>query len=130
MPIVHIDILRGRPAAEKRAILDGVHAALVEAFAIPDGDRNQILAEHVAEDFERSAGRGPGFTLITMTVFPGRSLDAKRRLYAALARNLAARPGIDPADLLIVLVEPPLEDWGLRGGKAGCDVDLGFKIEV
>ncbi|RYY36432.1 MAG: hypothetical protein EOP46_06440, partial [Sphingobacteriaceae bacterium] len=27
-------------------------------------------------------------------------------------------------------VEIPKENWGIRGGQAGCDVELGFKIEV
>jgi len=24
----------------------------------------------------------------------------------------------------------PMENWGIRGGQAACDVDLGFKIDV
>jgi hypothetical protein len=31
---------------------------------------------------------------------------------------------------MVVLREVPLEDGGLRGGQAGCDVDLGFEIKV
>ena len=26
--------------------------------------------------------------------------------------------------------EIPREDWGIRGGRAGSDVELGFEIEV
>jgi hypothetical protein len=32
--------------------------------------------------------------------------------------------------VLIVLHEPPLENWGIRGGQAATDVQLGFKIDV
>jgi phenylpyruvate tautomerase PptA (4-oxalocrotonate tautomerase family) len=128
MPIVHVHVARGRPVAERRAILDGVHAALVEAFRIPRDDRNQILHEHDPEHFE--SGKGPGFTLVEATVFPGRSDDAKRKLYAALVRNLQAAPGIPPGQVLIVLHEPPLANWGIRGGRAGLDVELGFKLDV
>jgi len=28
------------------------------------------------------------------------------------------------------LREASRENWGLRGGQAGCDVDLGFTVEV
>jgi phenylpyruvate tautomerase PptA (4-oxalocrotonate tautomerase family) len=128
MPIVHVHVARGRPAAERRAILDGVHAALVEAFRIPGHDRNQILHEPDPEHFE--SGKGPGFTLVEATVFPGRSDEAKRALYAAMVRNLQAAPGIPPEQVLVVLHEPPLTNWGIRGGQSALDVDLGFKVDV
>lgn len=128
MPLVHVHVRAGRPAAERKAILDGVHAALVEAFRIPERDRHQLLHQHAPEDFE--SARGPQFTLVEATVFPGRSLDAKRRLYAAIVRNLQASPGIPPEAVMIVLHEPPLEDWGIRGGQAATDVQLGFEVKV
>ena len=128
MPVVHIHVARGRPAGERKAVLDGVHAALVEAFRIPEHDRNQLLHEHDPEHFE--SAKGPGFTLVELTVFPGRSDDAKRALYAALVRNLRAAPGIPPEQVLVVLHEPPLVNWGIRGGKAACDVELGFAVKV
>jgi phosphomannomutase len=42
MPLVQIDVLHGHSVAYRRAILDGVHVALVECFKIPDQDRHQI----------------------------------------------------------------------------------------
>lgn len=128
MPIVHVHVARGRSAAQRKAILDGVHAALVEAFRIPEHDRNQILHEHAPESFE--SGKGPGFTLIELTVFPGRSDDAKRALHAAIVRNLQAGAEMSPEQVLIVLHEPPLVNWGIRGGRAACDVQVGFKLDV
>jgi phenylpyruvate tautomerase PptA (4-oxalocrotonate tautomerase family) len=128
MPIVHVHVRAGRPAAERKAILDGVHAALVEAFRIPAQDCNQILHEHAAENFQ--AAKGPSFTLVEVTAFPGRSLDAKRALYAAIVRNLEAAAGIPPAAVMIVLHEPSMESWGIRGGQAATDVKLGFEVKV
>jgi phenylpyruvate tautomerase PptA (4-oxalocrotonate tautomerase family) len=128
MPIVHVHVRAGRPAAERQAILDGVHAALVTAFRIPESDRNQILHEHAAEHLE--SGKGPAFTLVEITAFPGRSADAKRTLYREVVANLKAAPGIPPASVMIVLHEPPLESWGIRGGQAGSDVAIGFKVDV
>jgi hypothetical protein len=31
---------------------------------------------------------------------------------------------------MIVLLEPPLENWGIRGGRPASEVDLGFKIDI
>ncbi len=61
MPLVHVHLRAGRSAAERRAILDGVHAVLVEALPVH---------------------------------------------------------------------EPPLASWGIRGGQAATDVQLGFKVDV
>jgi phenylpyruvate tautomerase PptA (4-oxalocrotonate tautomerase family) len=127
MPLVRIDIRTGHSPAYKRAILDGVHAALVETFEIPDHDRNQILREHAPEDFE---ARGAAPTFVSVTAFAGRSREAKRALFAAIARKLAASPGIDGNDLLITVNDLPLDNWGIRGGKQASDVDIGFKIDV
>jgi hypothetical protein len=30
----------------------------------------------------------------------------------------------------ITLKEIPTENWGIRGGQAACDVDLGFDVHV
>ncbi|BDG02152.1 tautomerase family protein [Anaeromyxobacter oryzae] len=128
MPIVHVHIRAGRPAAQRKAILDGVHAALVDAFRVPESDRNQILHEHAPEHLE--SPKGPEYTLVELTVFPGRSADAKRRLYEGIVRNLEHAPGIPPSAVMIVLHEPPLECWGIRGGKIASDVAIGFKVDV
>jgi len=127
MPLVHVHLARGRSAAQRAAILDGIHDALVQAFRIPAHDRNQVLHQHDPEDFQ--AHRGPGAVFVEITAFPGRSPTAKKALYAALVRNLAGA-GVDPAVLLTVLHEPPLESWGIRGGLPASEVDLGFSTEV
>ena len=130
MPIVRIEIITGKSSSYKHALLDGVHEALVHSLKIPDDDRNQILNEHPAVNFERRPGRTDKFTIIEITMFHGRSVDAKRSLYQSIVENLSQDPGIDGNDILIVLNEPPLENWGIRGGNAACDVDIGFKIDV
>jgi phenylpyruvate tautomerase PptA (4-oxalocrotonate tautomerase family) len=129
MPIARVEIRAGKSPEHKKAILDGVHAALVEAFRIPDLDRMQMLYELPAERFE--AGRkSDNVTIVTITAFAGRSRDAKKKLYRGIADRLAADPGIAGTDLTIVLVEPPLEDWGIHGGKPGDEADIGFDINV
>src|SRR3954471_18401075 len=46
MPLITIDVMKGRSEAELRTLLDTVHEAMVEAFGVPDSDRYQILTEH------------------------------------------------------------------------------------
>jgi phenylpyruvate tautomerase PptA (4-oxalocrotonate tautomerase family) len=129
MPLVRLEVREGHSAARKRGLLDATHAALVEALGIPEHDRIQRIIEHAGEDFELPPGRSDAFVLVEVTMFAGRSRQAKRRLYRALVRNLGEL-GIAPADVLVVLQEPPLENWGIRGGQMASEVDLGFEVQV
>jgi phenylpyruvate tautomerase PptA (4-oxalocrotonate tautomerase family) len=129
MPLIRVEIREGWSPAEKAGLLDAIHAAAVEALRIPDEDRTQMLTEHPAEAFEIPPGKGERFTLVEVTMFAGRSLDAKRRLYRAVVRNLG-RLGVPASDVLTVLHEVPLENWGIRGGTPASDVDLGFEVGV
>jgi phenylpyruvate tautomerase PptA (4-oxalocrotonate tautomerase family) len=131
VPLVKVEMYEGKPQEYKTAVLDGVHRALVTAFKIMEDDRVQRLYELKPQHFERRTAKySDNFTIIEITIFKGRSLTAKKNLYREIVKNLAEKPGIKPADVLIVLHEPPLENWGVAGGKPASEVDLGFDINV
>jgi phenylpyruvate tautomerase PptA (4-oxalocrotonate tautomerase family) len=115
--------------ADPAAVIDAVQSALREALNIPEGDRTLRLIEHPASHFAVPPGRGERFTLVEVTMFSGRSMGAKRALYQAIVRNLAALD-VPPLDIKITLIETPPDNWGLRGGMPASEIDLGFKIEV
>ena len=87
------------------------------------------LHEYTPEEFLIPPGKSDRYTRVEITMFPGRSLDAKRHLYQAIVRNLGSL-GVPPNDVKIVLVEPPMENWGVRGGVPASEVDLGFEVRV
>ena len=111
------------------AVIDAIQSALREALKIPEWDRTLRLIQHPASHFAVPPGRGEKFTLVEITMFSGRSMDAKRVLYQAIVRNLAAL-GVPALDIKITLIETPPENWGLRGGTPASEIDLGFKIDV
>lgn len=129
MPLVRIETRRTRTPEEKLALFEAVHRSMREAIGIPEHDRQQRLVEYAPEDFQVPPGKTDDFTLIEIALFSGRSRDAKRALYRGIVNNLGAL-GIAPADIFILLIEQPQENWGIRGGVAACDVDLGFKVDV
>lgn len=43
---------------------------------------------------------------------------------------LEQSPGINGNDVTIIIHEPALENWGIRGGLPASEVDLGFNINV
>jgi phenylpyruvate tautomerase PptA (4-oxalocrotonate tautomerase family) len=130
MPLVKIEILEGKPQEHKKAILDGVHQALVDTLMIPDSDRFQRLYELPLSDFEFPPDRSENVTIIEITMFKGRTLETKTALYQAIVDNLENKPGITGFDVMIILLEPPLENWGVRGGKPASEIDFGFKIDI
>jgi 4-oxalocrotonate tautomerase family enzyme len=130
MPLVKVEILKGKSSEYKKALMDGIHSALVEAIKIPDDDRMQRLYELGYENFEIASSKTENITLIEITMFAGRSSEAKKKLFKGIVENLAKAPGINGNDITIVLNEPPLENWGIRGGKPANEVNIGFKIEV
>jgi phenylpyruvate tautomerase PptA (4-oxalocrotonate tautomerase family) len=129
MPLVRIETFKGRSVSERKRLLEAVHRALMEAFGIRVDDRTQRLIEHDSENFEVPPGRSESYTIVEITAFPGRSPDAKRNLYRAIVRNLGGL-GIAAEDILISLVEPPMENWGIRGGQPASEVDLGFRVDI
>ncbi|MGH2577630.1 MAG: tautomerase family protein, partial [Actinomycetota bacterium] len=97
--------------------------------SIPEDDRTQRIVEHDSENFEIPPGASELYMLIEITAFPGRSATAKRRLYEAIVHNLET-VSVPAKDISIVLHEPPMENWGIRGGKPANEVDLGYRVDV
>lgn len=123
MPLVRIDIPAGKPEAWIKAVADGVHAALVATGTVPEDDRFQVIGEHkpgrlIADPHYMNIARGPDFTLVQVFWSVGRSDDIKRALYAAIARNLAADPGLRPEDVMVTLSETNRIDWSFGHGIA------------
>lgn len=131
MPTVLIEVRRHYSQAEEVAIIDAVHNALVTAFQIPAKDKNVRLVVHEPHRFAVPAQLAqPEFrTLVSIDCFSGRSVEAKRLLYAGIVENLAEL-GIPGDHVMITLHESDRDNWGIRGGQAASDVDLGFTVQV
>lgn len=131
MPHAIVEIRRSWSDAEEVAIIDAVHEALVAAFQIPPGDRHIRLVEHQPHRFATPPDlEAPElFTLVTVDCFTGRSLEAKRNLYSEVVQRLGD-VGIPPDHISILVRDHPTENWGIEGGQAACDVNLGYKVNV
>lgn len=131
MPTALIEVRRRYTQAEEVSIIDAVHGALVTAFRIPPQDRNVRLIAHEPHRFACSPRLSDPerFTLVSIDCFAGRSVAAKRVLYSEIVSGLCAL-GIPTDHVTITLRDIPTESWGIRGGQAACDVDLGFALEV
>ena len=115
MPIVRIDIHAGKSTAYKRALLHGVREAITIALGVPEERVMQRIAESVPEDIDTPGRSSNRLTIVDVTMLPGRDAERKRSLYDALVARLGMEPGIDAADIMVVVHDPPAECFCLGG---------------
>jgi 4-oxalocrotonate tautomerase len=123
VPLVTIDLLRGRSQQQLGAISDAVHEAMVELLDVPVRDRFQIITEHEQTTLQFDPGylgidRDGRFVLVRITLAKGRTTDAKRAFYRRLAELLAERADLPGEDLAVVMIENRREDWSFGRGQA------------
>jgi phenylpyruvate tautomerase PptA (4-oxalocrotonate tautomerase family) len=128
--LARIEILEGRSATERRGMVQAVRDALSEALRAPGEDPLVRLTEFSPGQFtlpypDRHSDR---FTLVEVTMFAGRSMATKRRLYDAIVQGLTAL-GVPADDVLIVLHEPPTHNWA-TGATPASETDVGFEVEI
>ncbi len=131
MPSVLIETRQQYSVEIESGIMDAVHSALRDCFKILPDDRNVRLITHEPHRFECPPDREkPEFyTHISIDCFAGRSIDAKRKLYKTIVTNLEVFD-IPNNHVKIMLREITAENWGIRGGFAACDIELGFEVKV
>jgi phenylpyruvate tautomerase PptA (4-oxalocrotonate tautomerase family) len=129
MPDILVEVRGGWIGNRKKQLLHAVHAALVASIKTDPEDKVIRLVEHAPDDFIVPTPVGERFTRIEITMFAGRSIEAKRMLYRTIVRTLLPF-GIPAEDIKIVLVEVPLENVGIRGGQAACDIQLSYEVKV
>jgi phenylpyruvate tautomerase PptA (4-oxalocrotonate tautomerase family) len=122
VPLVRIEVQRGRSAMELRRLADVVQEVMEDVFAAPPGDRYQVLTEHpdgqvIAED------SGLGFRrtdkIVILQIFhQGRSERQKTAAYEQLAVRLEKDCGLSPSDLVVSMVENDRSDWSFGAGRA------------
>jgi 4-oxalocrotonate tautomerase len=123
MPLSRISMRKGKPAAYRKAILEGLYLAMRETFNVPEEDRFMTIDEHDADDFDYSAGylgiaRSDDLVMIQITANNTRTTEQKKALFARIIGRLSQNPGLRPEDVLISLVETLPENWSFGHGVA------------
>ena len=121
MPLVRIDLRKGKSAAYKKAIGDAVYRAMRETFTVPDEDRFMLVTEHDDDGFFYSKSylnieRTDDLVILQLTVTNSRNVDQKKVLFARIVELLAQQPGLRPQDVFINLLEVEKEDWSFGNG--------------
>ncbi|WP_144109543.1 tautomerase family protein [Paraburkholderia sp. BCC1886] len=123
MPLVRISLLKGRSAAQLRAIADGVHQALVESYNVPLKDRFQIIEQRESTEmiYDRDyldIERTDDVVFVHIVAGRWRDTATKQALYAAIAQKLSADPGLRPQDVQVIISSNDKDDWSFGNGVA------------
>jgi phenylpyruvate tautomerase PptA (4-oxalocrotonate tautomerase family) len=122
MPMVRIDLLKGRPEVQRRAIGEAIYQAL-RSIGVPEDDRFQVIAEHDPANFifpsaYLSLEHTSELVMVQITFNEGRTLAQKKALFKAIAEGIHAAVGIRVEDVFINLVEVKKENWSFGAGVA------------
>jgi len=123
MPLVRIDLQKGKDASYRQKAGRIVYEAMVAHTGVPQNDRFQIIAEHNADNFVFDPdylGIYRTGDLIMVQIFfnEGRSVAQKQALYQAIAYGLSDGLGMRREDVFITLVEVKKENWSFGNGIA------------
>ena len=131
MPSAVVEIRRSYSPEHETYLLESVHDAIVRAFKVAPAHRNVTLVVHQPHRFlGRTDCQSPErLTNVSIYLLPGRSVEAKRSLYRFITEAFSV-VGIPPDCVLIRLFELPAENFGVRGGQALCDIELGYPVGV
>ena len=123
MPLVRIDLLRGRSTQDRKLLGEIVYNAMRATINVPEDDKFQIITEHAPDDLnfaESYLGSrfSNGIIFIQITLNAGRTLERKKALYKKIVDDLAAQLQVRPDDVVINLIEVAKENWSFGRGIA------------
>jgi len=123
MPLLHISLRAGKPAAYRQAIFDSLYRAMRETLDVPEDDQFMTITEHDGANFRYGAsylsvGRSDDLVYIQITVFNTRTAEQKKKLFRRIAELLGENPGIRPDDVFVNVLESAKENWSLGHGIA------------
>jgi len=122
MPLVRIDVRKGKDAAYRQEIGRVVYEALV-GVGVPKDDRFQVISEYDADRFLFDPDyigihRTDDLVIIQITWNEGRNPEQKKALYQVIANGLHSAVGLRREDVFINLIEVKKENWSFGNGVA------------
>jgi phenylpyruvate tautomerase PptA (4-oxalocrotonate tautomerase family) len=121
--------LRRRLEPMRAALSDAIHAAVMEAFQYPPEKRFHRFLHLDDADFLFPADRSDRYTIVEISVFEGRSTEAKKALIRGLYARIPPTTGVAAQDIEITITETPRHAWGIRG-LPGDEIGLDYRVEV
>lgn len=113
----------------KKRMSDVIHSCVVDALSYPKDKRAHRFFPLAPDDFYVPSGRTERYTILELSMFEGRSVEAKKHLIRLLFDRFSAELHISPTDLEITIFETPKHNWGFRG-LPGDEHSLDYRVDV
>ena len=113
----------------KAQLSDVIHSCVVDALDFPEDKRFHRFFPLARADFYFPSERTTKYTIIEISMFEGRSVEAKKHLIRLLFERVHQQLNILPQDLEITITETPKHNWGFHG-MPGDEIELNYKVEV
>ena len=118
----HLEAVRAR-------LSEIVHAAALEVLGLPADKRFHRFIALDPADFVHPPDRGPGYTILEISMFEGRDPATKKAFLERLMADLSAGLDLPVEDIEITIFETPKANWGIRGRTADA-LAMPYKVEV
>lgn len=112
----------------KSKLSNVIHTCVIDAFQYPADKRFHRFFPLDAADFYFPDDRSDRYTILEISIFEGRSIEAKKQFIRLLFDRLQSL-GVSPQDLEITIFETPKHNWGFRG-LPGDEHQLSYKVDV
>lgn len=129
MAQVKIYGLRRSLSPLRTVLSDAIHASVMTAFEYPAEKRFHRFLLLDEADFIYPPDRSDRYTIIELSIFEGRSVEARKHLIRQLYERIPQVTGIASQDIEITIFETPRHAWGIRG-LPGDEIGLNYKVEV
>ena len=129
MAQVKIFGLRRSLQNSRAAISQAIHLSVMEALEYPAEKKFHRFIALDEEDFIYPQDRSERYIIIEISIFEGRSIEAKKMLIRLLYERIPQLSGISAQDIEITIFETPRHSWGIKG-MPGDEVGLNYKVEV
>ncbi|WP_431027188.1 tautomerase family protein [Lysinibacillus sp. LZ02] len=113
----------------RETLSDIIHSCMVEALVLPADKKFHRFFPMEKENFYFASGRTEAYTIIEISVFEGRTVEAKKQLINLLFERLNSELKLSPQDVEITIFETPQHNWGIRG-LPGDELSLNYKVNV
>lgn len=129
--MAQIKIYGLRPTLERvrSELSDAIHKSVMVALQYPAEKRFHRFIMMDKIDFVYPADRSNEYIVLEISIFDGRTVEAKKHLIQQLFKNIPASTGIAEKDIELTIFETPKSNWGIRG-KPADELALSYKVEV
>lgn len=113
----------------KTEMSEVIHSCTVDALKFPADKKFHRFFPLEPGNFYYPEGRTEKYTIVEVSIFEGRSVEAKKEFIRLLFNRFRELLSIHDNDLEITIFETPKHNWGIRG-LPGDELTLNYKVNV